>query len=77
MYLAMQMWTLAQFLPPVIGNLIPKDNKHWENFLGLLDIMNILFACPVDKAVAGELEVLISDHHSNFKELYPRASITL
>ena len=31
----MQMWTLARFLPLVIGDLIPEDDKHWENFLCL------------------------------------------
>ena len=44
---AMQMWTLARFLPLVIGDLIPEDNKHWENFLCLLDIMDILFSHTV------------------------------
>ena len=73
---AMQMWTLARFLPLVIGHLIPEDDAHWENFLRLLDIMDILFACPVGAEV-GVLEALISDHHSTFIDLYPHASITM
>lgn len=71
----MQMWTLARFLPLVIGHLVPEEDAHWENFLRLLAIMDILFACPVGAEAFGDLEALISDHHSNFKELYPHASI--
>lgn len=77
LFLAMQMWTLARFLPLVIGHLVPVDDEYWENFLCLLDIMGILFASPVDAAMCGQLEALISDHHSTFKELYPHASITM
>lgn len=73
----MQMWTFARFLPLVIGHLIPEDDAHWINFLCLLDIMDILFACPVGAEAFGDLEALISDHHSTFKELYPHASITM
>ena len=71
------MWTLARFLPLVIGHLVPEDDAHWENFLCLLDIMDILFACPVGVEAFGELEALINDHHSTFIELYPQASITM
>ena len=73
----MQMWTLGRFLPLVVGHLIPEDEKHWENFLSLLDIMDILFACPVTPDACALAEVLISDHHTTFMELYPDASITL
>lgn len=75
--IAMQMWTLGCFLPLAIGHLIPEDDEHWENFLSFLDIMDILFACPVTPDACALAEVLISDHHSKFKELYPLASITL
>ena len=74
---AMQMWTLARFLPLVIGHLVPEDDAHWENFLCLLDIMDIIFACPVGAEACGDLEALISDHHSTFKELYPHVSIKM
>ena len=73
----MQMWTLRRFLPLVIGHLVPEDDQYWENFLCLLDIMDILFARPITPDVRALAEVLISDHHSKFKDLYPNASITL
>ncbi len=74
---AMQMWTLARFLPLIIGPLIPEDNEHWEKILCLLDILDILFASPISPSVCGDLEALISDHHSTFIELYPFAKITM
>ena len=71
----MQMWTLGRFLPLAIGHLIPQDDEHWDNFF--LDIMDILFARPVTPDACALAEVLISDHHYKFQELYPHASITL
>ena len=71
------MWALARFLPLVIGHLIPEDDEHWENFLCLLDIMDILFAHNIASGACGYLEALIDDHHSTFLELYPHAPITM
>ena len=70
----MQMWTFGRYL---IGHLIPIGNENWENFLKLLDIMDIVFSrrLPVDECVY--LESLTSDHHSCSKELYPEATVTL
>lgn len=73
----MQMWTLGRFLPLVIGQLIPEEDENWENFLCLRDIMDIIFAYPVHRSACGELEALISDHHSSFVELYSHIQITM
>ena len=73
----MQMWTLGRFLPLAIGHVIPEESEHWENFLRLLDIMDILFARRIPVEECGYLESLISDHHLCFKQLYPEASITM
>ena len=73
----MQMWTLGRFLPLSIGHMVPENDKHWENFLCLLEIMDIIFSRRVPKSECGYLEALISDHHSTFKELYPSVSITM
>lgn len=75
--LAMQMWTLGRFLPLVIGHLIPESNEYWENFLNLLEIMDILFSRHIKTEQCGYLESLISDHHTAFRELYPDATITM
>ena len=72
----MQMWTLGRFLPLLIGHLVEEDDDHWLNFLCLLDIMDILFARPITADACSLAEVLISDHHSSFIQLYPHLSIT-
>ncbi|XP_020616845.1 uncharacterized protein LOC110054828 [Orbicella faveolata] len=41
---ASQMWCLARMLPLLTGDLIPADDKHWENFLRLLKVEEIVFA---------------------------------
>ena len=72
----MQMWTLARFLPLIIGQLIPEENKFWLNFLRLLDIMDILFSTSLSPEDCGYLEALISDHHTCFFELYSSLNVT-
>lgn len=71
------MWMLGHFLLLVIGHLIPEGDEHWENFLRLLDIMDILFARTILSDDCGYLEALINDHHSAVKDLYPGVSITM
>ena len=73
----MQSWTMARFFPFVMGHLIPEGNKYWENFLCLLEIMNMVFARIFPKEECGYLECLIHEHHYHFKELYPDVSITM
>ena len=73
---ASQMWTLGQFLPLVIGDKVPPQNKYWINFINLLIIIDILFAPKVHSSECGYLESLISDHHMNFRQLYPDVRIT-
>ena len=68
---------LGRFLPILIGNLVEEEDEYWVNFLCLLDIMDILFARPVTTDACALAEVIISDHHSSFRELYPHLSITL
>lgn len=70
------MWTLARFLPLIIGHFVPKDNPQWINFLRLLGIMDILFAPRISKELCTYLESMISDHHLMLRQLYPDVHIT-
>ena len=54
---------MGRFLPLVIGHKIPEGNEHWQNFLRLLDIMDILFARQIPEEECGYLEVLICCMH--------------
>jgi len=70
------MWTLGRFLPLVVGDLVPRNNQYWNNYLIHLQIMEILFAPKLTPDDCGYLESLISDHHYAFKQLYPGVQIT-
>ena len=38
MLLATQMWTLARLLPLMVGDHVPIEDDHWENFLLMLTV---------------------------------------
>ena len=73
---AAQMWTLARFLPFLLGHKIPEDDAYWENFLLLLSIIDIIMAPVVSQDEIAYLRSIIEQHHSGFKGLYPSCSIT-
>ena len=66
----MQMWTLARFLPFAIGYKIPQDDKYWNNFLTLLEIMNTVFSRGIPEHRCAYLEWLIEEHHNKFVASY-------
>ena len=72
--LAIQMWTLAHYLSLLVTVNILSDNRHWLNFLSLLGITDYLVAPRITNEHLAYLQVLIQDHHSTFKEIYPDAS---
>lgn len=69
------MWLLGRILPLIIGDYVPDDDEHWENFLLLMEITDHLFAPCVTSDQASYLACLINDHHEAFKELYPSNNI--
>lgn len=72
---ASQMWLLAKSLPMLIGDLIPRDNSNWTCFLKLLNICEICIAPVLSADSAAYLELLIEEHHTQFKTLYDRSII--
>lgn len=71
---ASQMWLLGRLLPLMIGHLIPFGDEHWSLYLLLLDIVDILFSPDINEDDISLLSVLIQDHHSQFRILYPSAA---
>lgn len=69
------MWTLARYLPMLVGQYIPTEDQHWLNYLTLLDIMDYLVAPSISIDETAHLKVLIQEHHITFGQLYPHASI--
>ena len=49
---------------------IPPTNKHWRNYLQLLQIVDLLFAPSISEDEVGYLNVLITEHHHKFISLY-------
>ena len=69
------MWCLARMLPLLIGDLIPVADDHWENFLRLLKIEDIVFAPRTTTQLAAYLAVLTEEYLLEFSELYERRLI--
>ena len=43
--IAAQMWLFGRILPMLVADHVPDDDKHWRNFLVLMEIVDHLF-CP-------------------------------
>ena len=62
-------------LPLLIGDFIPVADGHWDNFLRLLKIEEIVFAPRTSTQLAAYLAVLTEEYLSEFSELYERRMI--
>ena len=67
---------LSRLLPYMIGNDVPVDDEHWDNFLLLLQIADLLMAPKITEDEVAFLQTLIEEHHSNFVNLYPSSPVT-
>ncbi len=68
---AAQMWCFLRFLPIIIGDKIPKGNKHWELLLLLLTCMEFIFSPSITAEATIYLKHLIAEHHTVFLQLHP------
>lgn len=66
---------MGHILPLIIGDFVPEDDQHWELFLQLMDIVDILFSPNTSADFAAYVSTLISDHHHDFCKLYSDQSI--
>ena len=76
LHAATQMWCLGRLLPLMIADKINPGDQHWENFLLLLTIVNYCMAPIVSEDWIAYLRMIISDHHTQFKALYPTVRLT-
>ena len=67
---------LSRLLPYMIGSDVPVDDEHWDNFLLLLQIADLLMAPKITEDEVAFLQTLIEEHHSNFVNLYPSSPVT-
>ncbi len=73
--LAAQMWLLGRILPLIVGDLVPDDDERWLNYLRMMEIVDLLFCSQISEDSCAYLAALINDHHREFTELYPNASV--
>ena len=74
-FIASQMNLLGHILPLVIGYFVPEDDEHWQLFLRLMDIVDLLLSPNTSDDHASYVAALISEHHHDFLRLYPDKSI--
>ena len=75
-FIASQMWCLARMLPIMIGELVPENDQHWENFLLLLTITDYIFAPITSDSIVAYVRELLHEHHLEFRKLYPDSRLT-
>ena len=69
------MWCLSRLLPLLIGDLVPEDDKRWQNFILLLQIEEIVFASKTTAQLAAYVDVLVGEYLEEFTKLYERPII--
>ena len=69
-----QMITLVRILPFLIGDKIDQNDPHWECFLLLRKIVDIVLSPVVSKDISASLGLLIREHHIQFVNLYGSSS---
>ena len=73
---AAQTLLLYQIIPLIMGDCVPEGDEHWQCFLLLLKIFDIVFSPVVPKGYCAVLKLLIAEHHSLFKSLHSSSMIT-
>lgn len=72
---ASKLWCLFRFLPIIIGERIDVKMEEWPCLLILWNIVQICTSPAIRKDDIPYLRILIEEHHTLFKRLYPNASI--
>uniref|UniRef100_A0A1X7TY99 Uncharacterized protein n=2 Tax=Amphimedon queenslandica TaxID=400682 RepID=A0A1X7TY99_AMPQE len=61
----------VRFLPIMIGHKISRSDPHWQNFLLLCTIIDVILAPVLSSSIMiSYLAMLIEDHHTEFIKLY-------
>ncbi|XP_067017868.1 uncharacterized protein [Acropora muricata] len=63
---AAEMWCLARTLPLLIEDVVPESDPHWEKFLCLFKIEEIVFSPASSTQLAAFPEVLVEQYLDDF-----------
>ena len=72
---AAEMWCLARTLPLLIEDVVPESDPHWEKFLCLFKIEEIVFSPASSTQLAAFPEVLVEQYLDDFGTLHHRSYI--
>ena len=61
---------LVRILPFLIGDKVEENDHHWECFLLLRKIIDIVLAPVASEELSSSLKLLIKEHHTKFVSLY-------
>ena len=72
---ASRMSLLSRILPFLIGDKVSQQCECWACLMLLCDIVSLSLAPAVTTDIVSSLRLLIEEHHTNLKALYPDLSI--
>lgn len=72
---AAQTWCLIRALPFIIADKVPENDEHLLLISFLLQIMQILFSARTSLEELAYLEVLILNHYTMFRKLFPEKNM--
>ena len=71
-YSASEMLNLVLHLSLIVGDVVPNDCMVWQYYLTLRKIVTILLLKSISESYINYLDVLISEHHSMYMNLFKR-----
>ena len=69
---AAEMLCLVRYLGLIIGDLIPQNNKHWQLYLYLRQIVDIVTSPRLTKSMLRDLQILVRHHNELYINLFER-----
>ena len=73
---AAEMWSLFRYLPLMLAEFIDSNDQHWELFIRLQEIVDIVFAPTLYESTLDYFEIIYAEFLNDYKELYPELNVT-
>ena len=73
---AAQSLLLARIFPLLVGDKVPPNDAHWQVYLVLCKLLDVLMSPWSSADLCGHLHVLIQEHHTLFIQVYSQDKVT-